>query len=115
MTGNLVKRISIPVNDIICNKHSSIINAFLPTPKLTRNDAKNLCNKFGENVGIAGNFETKEDFDFYFDSLKENKRFIENCGYYDNGRIRTWIPYKLNGTQLIHEDTNVPLLKGSSK
>ena len=71
LTGNLVHRVSIPVEKTLCNKQNSIVNAFLPVPKLTRKDANNLCKKFGENVRIAGNFEEKEDFDTYYDSLKD--------------------------------------------
>ena len=64
------------MEETLCSKQNSIVNAFLPVPKLTRADAKILCKKFGENVGIAGNFEDKKDFDSYYDSLKENNRFL---------------------------------------
>ena len=79
-------------------------------PDLNRNDAKNLCKKFGEGVGIAGNFEEKEDFDVYYDALNANKKYLEECGYFDNGRITTWLPYKVKDRKLIHEITDAQLL-----
>ena len=58
-TGSLVQRVSVPVETTICSKHNNIINAFLPISELTKEDATNLCNKFGAGVGIAGNFVHK--------------------------------------------------------
>ena len=70
ITGSLVKKISIPEDETFCSRKNGIKNVFLPISQLTREDAKNLCRKFGEDVGIAGSFEEKEDFDVYYDALQ---------------------------------------------
>ena len=38
--------------------------------------------------------------------------FVERCGYYDNGRLRTWLPYKRSNDSsvLLHDVSKVPLL-----
>ena len=36
LTGSLIQRISIPVEETLCSKHNSIMNAFLPISELTR-------------------------------------------------------------------------------
>ena len=37
--------------------------------------------------------------------LERNKMYLDRCGFYDNGRIRTWLPYTQNAdkTALVHE------------
>ena len=94
ITGNLVQRKFFEESDTICNKNNTRTNAFIPISELTRDESEDLCRKFGEDVPIAGNFEDKEDFDNFFEGLHKNKRFVEECSYFDNGRLRTWIPYK---------------------
>ena len=48
----------------------------------------------------------------YWVGLERNKMYTDQCGYYDNGRIRTWLPYKPNDDQtaLVHEITGAVLL-----
>ena len=36
LTGSLIQRISIPVEETLCSKHNSKMNAFLPISELTR-------------------------------------------------------------------------------
>ena len=38
--------------------------------------------------------------------------YVEQCGYYDNGRLYTWLPYKRNAdsSSLIHEISGDKLL-----
>ena len=81
-----MKEIEIPVIDTMCSRQNRIFNAFLPIPELTKEDAVDICKKFGEDVYVAGNFETKEDFDVYYDGLNANEKFVNKCGFYDNGR-----------------------------
>ena len=52
ITGSLVKKITIPVQDTQCSRQKSVVNAFLPIPQLTREDAEDLCKRFGEDVAI---------------------------------------------------------------
>ena len=110
LTGILVNEMEVPVNQTICSKQNKIINAFLPIPELTREDAIDLCKKFGQDVYIAGDFETKEAFDYYYDGLHSNQKYVDQCGFYDNGRLKTWLPYKSKSGQLAHEITGQPLL-----
>ena len=38
--------------------------------------------------------------------------YIDRCGFYDNGRVKTWLPYRRNeeGTGLVHEVTQKRLM-----
>ena len=38
--------------------------------------------------------------------------FVGRCGYYDNGRLRTWLPYRRSkdSSALLHDVSKVPLL-----
>ena len=77
---------------------------------LPREDAYNLCHKFGAVNDIAGNFEDQEDFDIYYEALFLNKKYLDECWINDNGRILTWLPYKVKNKKLIHERTITQLL-----
>ena len=81
-------------------------------PQITNDDAVNLCHKFGKDFGLAGTFESVEDFDVYYAGLYANKKYVDQCGFYDNGRIKTWLPYERNEekTELINTNTGKPLL-----
>ena len=63
ITAELVSKIDVPLEEVRCQKKANKINAFLPVPKLTKEEALDLCHKFGEDVHIAGQFNSKEDFD----------------------------------------------------
>ena len=68
LTADLVTTLEdIPLEDLRCQKKAEKINAFLPIPELTREEAEDLCHKFGEDVRIAGEFLTRDDFDHYYD------------------------------------------------
>ena len=67
LTAELVTRVNIPIEDLKCHKITERINAFLPIPEITRAEALDLCHKLGEDVHIAGQFNSKEDFDHYYD------------------------------------------------
>ena len=67
ITAELVTMVDVSVEDLRCQKKTEKINAFLPVPKLTREEAEDLCHKFGEDVHIAGQFNSKEDFDHFYD------------------------------------------------
>ena len=69
------------------------VSAFLPVPELTRADAVDLCRKFGAAAHIAGDFEDRADFDAFYAGLYANQRYLDQCGFYDNGRLLTWLPY----------------------
>ena len=105
--GSLIKPIKVHINTTICNRQSEIMNAFLPIPDLTKQDAVDLCKKFGRDVYIAGNFETIEDFLKYYEGPSEY--FYKTCGFYDNGRVFTWLPYKVEDGNFIHEKTHKSL------
>ena len=118
LTGSLVKKKSFTKEETKCIAGENIINAFLPIPELTKQDALDLCRKLGQDVYIAGNFETKADFDVYYEELQANQKYLDNCGFYDNGRIKTWLPYKRSNdsSNLIHEITrNTLLLESENK
>ena len=44
--------------------------------------------------------------------LQRSKKYVEECGYYDNGRLHTWLPYKRNqnSSALVHEISQDELL-----
>ena len=67
LTAGLVTMTEVPLEDLRCQKKAEKINAFLPVPELTRQEALDLCHKFGEDVHIAGEFTNREDFDHYYD------------------------------------------------
>ena len=67
LTTDLVAMINVPIEDLKCHKIAERINAFLPIPELTMEEALDLCHKFGQDVHIAGQFNSKEDFDHYYD------------------------------------------------
>ena len=107
MTGTLTKALEVDPSKLLCNKDVQKINAFLPIPELTKKDAVDLCQKLGRDAYIGGNFEDVEDFDNYYDGLLNNSQYVKECGFYDNGRIKTWIPYTPyeNHTILLHDIT----------
>ena len=112
ITGHLLQRKAFNESDTLCSKNNTKTNVFLPISQLTRVESEDLCRRLGENVAIAGNFEDKEDFDKYFEELYRNKRYVEECSYFDNGRLRTWIPYKMSSKppEMLHDKTHRPLL-----
>ena len=114
LEGTVVKSVRIRRDQMRCDRFTETISVFLPIPQLTNQDAQDLCHKLGENVPIAGNFEDKTGFDSYYESLVENKKFLYKCGFYDNGRLKTWLPYKhnLERSALVHQQTGVALLAG---
>ena len=67
ITGDLVTLVDVPLEDLRCPKKTEKINVFLPIPELTMQDAIELCQKFGEDVHIAGEFLTKDDFNHYYE------------------------------------------------
>ena len=107
MTGTLTKAMEVDPSKLLCIKDVQKINAFLPIPELTKKDAVDLCQKLGRDAYIGGNFEDVEDFDNYYDGLLNNSQYVKECGFYDNGRIKTWIPYTPyeNHTILLHDIT----------
>ena len=115
LTGSLVKKKVFSEEETECNNGNHIINAFLPIPELTKQEAIDLCKKFGEDVYVAGNFETKAEFDVYYEELRSNQKYLDSCGFYDNGRIKTWLPYIQNNdsSTLVHEITRNSLLLDS--
>ena len=141
LTADLVTRVNIPIETLKCHKRTNNLNAFLPIPQMTMEESLDLCHKFGEDVHIAGQFNSKEDFDHYYDGkrgknvfkkifftwgggirgllvictftgLQRNEMYVEECGYYDNGRLLTWLPYKINNdsSDLVHDITQEKLL-----
>ena len=44
--------------------------------------------------------------------LQRNKMYLDRCGFYDNGRIKTWLPYRPNDAKsaLVHEISGEDLL-----
>ena len=67
MTAELVTRVDVPLEEVRCQEKAKKIQAFLPVAGLTKEEALDLCHKFGEDVHIAGHFNSKEDFDHFYD------------------------------------------------
>ena len=107
LEGAVVKAVRVKTEQLRCHRFTEKVNVFLPIPELTNRDAIELCHKFGENVPIAGNFEDKEGFDAYYEGVLENERFVYKCGFFDNGRLKTWLAYRHNTerTALVHQQT----------
>ena len=78
LTGSLVKKRFFSEEETRCNEGKHITNAFLPIPELTKQEAIDLCKKFGEDVYIAGDFKTKAKFDVYYEGLQANEK-IQDC------------------------------------
>ena len=79
LTANLVTLVDVPLEDVRCQKKAEKINAFLPIPELTREEALDLCHKFGEDVHIAGEFLNRDDFDHYYDGICIYDGVVKNC------------------------------------
>jgi len=62
-------------------------------------------------VNMAGEITSLEDYDMYYASVTNNSWYSEVCGYSDNGRLKTWLPYVVNstGTGLVHVRSGSPL------
>ena len=110
LSGSLSKKVSVNVNETYCDKIYK--NVFLPISSITRKQAESLCRKIGQQSCIAGNFDRTEDFDTYYYDLFKNQRFVKFCGSSDNGRLKTWIPYKIDVDKnvFIHDKSTKPLL-----
>ena len=67
MTAELVTRVDVPLEEVRCQEKAKKIQAFLPVAGLTKEEALDLCHKFGEDLHIAGEFTNREDFDHYYD------------------------------------------------
>ena len=67
ITSDLAAMIDVSMEDLKCQKRTERINAFLPIPEVTREEAEDLCHKFGPEVHIAGQFNSKQDFDLYYE------------------------------------------------
>ena len=87
-------KVDVPDTEAECRRSKTRINAFLPIVQLTKRGAVDLCHKFGDNTYIAGNFADVADFDDFYADLFANKKFVEECRFYDNGRLLTWLPYR---------------------
>ena len=70
ITAELVTMVDVPLEELRCQEKAKKINAFMPIPGLTREEALDLCHKFGEDVHIAGQFNSKEDFDQYYEGME---------------------------------------------
>ena len=103
----MVLEILIPFDSLLCTKQRKIFNAFLPIIGLTKPMAIQLCGKLGKNVYIAGNFETREDFDAFYDNVPNI--YYDECGGQDNWRSLTWLPYHIENGQFLHDITNKSL------
>ena len=69
LTSELVTKVEVPLEEVRCRKKAEKITAFLPVPKLTKEEALDLCHKFGQDVHLAGQFNNKEDFDHYYEGI----------------------------------------------
>jgi len=107
----LVSLIQVEEEELVCTKYKELVNAHLPIPELNRKEANDICNKFGSDVFMAGEITSKEDFDVYYQGLVDNKWYVSACGFSDNNRLKTWMPYVVNktGTGLAHERSSLPL------
>ena len=76
LTAELVTKVEVPLEELRCLKRTEKINAFLPIPELTREEAVDLCHKFGDNVPIAGQFNNKADFDDFHEGEAQTDRLI---------------------------------------
>ena len=76
ITADLVRLVEVPLESLRCGRDYERINAFLPIPELTREEAVDLCHKFGDNVPIAGQFNNKADFDDFHEGEAQTDRLI---------------------------------------
>ena len=110
-TGGLVTQTSVDMEELQCSKYKDLTSAHLPIPELGWDEAEELCNKFGSDVTMAGEISSLEDYDMYYAGVTNNSWYSEVCGYSDNGRLKTWLPYVVNstGTGLVHVRSGTPL------
>ena len=107
LTASLVTEEPVPEAELACGGSSGLVTAHLPVPSLSWQEAVELCARLGSDVYMAGDFRIEADFAEYYKSLQANPWYHSACGYIDNGRIKTWLPYVINstGTGLQHSVT----------
>ena len=50
-------------------------------------------------------------FKFLYEGAESAKIYEERCGHSDNGRVKTWLPYRSNGSApLLHDVTQEKFL-----
>ena len=116
VSGSLVKRIDVKEGQTV-HKDRDKKTLFLSVTKLTKSDAVDLCRKFGQRAYIGTSLRDKKEFDAFYQGLYASRVYVEKCSAVDNGRLRTWLPYRHNSdsTGLVHEITNQPLLEDVDK
>ena len=116
ISGTLVKRIDVKEEQTV-HKIGEKKNLYLPVTALTKTKAVDLCRKFGASAYIGGSFKNKEEFDAFYEGLYASRLYVESCGAFDNGRLKTWLPYRHtnDSSALVHEITSQPLLGDVSK
>ena len=111
LTAALVTTEEVDENELECGKYSKVVTAHLPIPQLSQQEAQELCSKLGTGVHIAGEILSEQDFREYYDGVMRNDWYRSECGYFDNGRLKTWLPYEINatGSGLSHSLTGTAL------
>ena len=113
-SANLVTPYEVNIKELEC-KNLRGVPAFIPSRGFSKQEAVDVCHKFGGNVGLAGEVSTEEDFRRFYDLLQSDqaKAYREESAHVDGGRVLTWFPYTLkdiNGTiELLHDISNKPL------
>ena len=108
-TAPLVKEFQVDMDEMICPKSKQDVPAFIPVGGLSKADAVDLCHKFGANIGLAGEFNSEEDYAAYYKLVwsPQSKRFRDSDAFLNRGRVRIWLPYTLqtiNGTNKVLHD-----------
>ena len=107
---DFIKEVSFEIEVLQCTKKMKEILVPMPIPPMSKTDAVNICNKFGNGAGMAGEFRDESEFHHFYSTLQNSTRFNDVCGYANGGRLKTWLPYTVRkDSKIIHDTTGEEL------
>ena len=104
-SGSLIKETDFDLADFFCIEHKKNRVVPIPIKKDKKPAMVDICQKFGSSVTLAGAVRSLEDMKHLLKTTRSSKRFQKACGFADNGRLSTWIPYTVNSSYHIVHDT----------
>ena len=102
--SNLVARIDFDERDLLCTQSKQELLITMPIPPINKQDAVNICKKFGDFGELAGEFKNEDDFNRFYTATNQNVAYRHVCSQSDAGRLKTWLPYTINAMSKIVND-----------
>ena len=111
LTAKLVTDFEVDKEEMICRKTRMIVPAFIPVTGLNKEDAVDLCHKFGADIGLGGEFKNEEDYLAFYELLwsEQSKPYRNADSFLNRGRVLIWLPYTIKNikgiNKTIHDTT----------